>query len=315
MDQNFKRISTALKLPQESRERIRSQLLSYQKQPEYIPVEKTTLKPPIPLIAAAIVVMMILTLTAAAAVVHLFKNDIIISSVDDIPTASSENGAPGVIAIGGPGGDPPATLAEMAKSNRFKSDDWDTGSVINGGVISEYHQWDSVEVLCNAPTLRSRRVSREDGAEKMEYTAEAPANLLNTLTGRVTFDLEWLNEQYDYVPDANLSFVVSDAEGNYISEMFDALYAKKDGSGYVDLSIYHIEQEDYFSQTYIIDGSYETAYYYTSAAGDEFLIEMDNGNIWAECRTSHTTVSLYGAYLTMDEIEEIIDHLSLCISK
>ena len=39
------------------------------------------------------------------------------------------------------------------------------------------------------PSLRSCRVTREDGAEKMEYTAENPANLLETLTGRVTLDL------------------------------------------------------------------------------------------------------------------------------
>ena len=236
MERNFKRISDGLKLPQESRERIRSQLASYQKQSEDIPMKKSTLKSRVPLIAVAVVMMMALTLTAAAAVVvHLFRNDIIVSSRDDIPMPSSENGAPGAVAIDGPGGNPPATLEETIKSNRFKSDDWVAGERINGGVVSEYHQWDSVEVLSSDPVLRSRRIGREDGAEKMEYTAENPANLLDTLTGRVTFDLEWVNEHYDYVPDANLSFVVSDAKGDYVSENFDALYAKKNGSGYVDL--------------------------------------------------------------------------------
>ena len=232
MERNFKRISDGLKLPQESRERIRSQLASYQKQSEDIPMKKSTLKSRVPLIAVAVVMMMALTLTAAAAVVvHLFRNDIIVSSRDDIPMPSSENGAPGAVAIDGPGGNPPATLEETIKSNRFKSDDWVAGERINGGVVSEYHQWDSVEVLSSDPVLRSRRIGREDGAEKMEYTAENPANLLDTLTGRVTFDLEWVNEHYDYVPDANLSFVVSDAKGDYVSENFDALYAKKNGSG------------------------------------------------------------------------------------
>lgn len=211
MERNFKRISDELKLPQESRERIRSQLSSYQKQSEDIPMKKATLKSRMPLIAAAVVMMMVLTLTAAAAVVHLFRNDIIVSSADNIPVSSSENGALDAVAITGPGGNPPATLDEMTESARFKSDDWDVGDSINGGVVSEYHQWDSAEVLSSDPTLRSRRVSREDGAEKMEYTAENPANLLDTMTGRVTFDLGWLNEQYDYVSDANLSFVVSDA--------------------------------------------------------------------------------------------------------
>lgn len=313
MERNFKRISDGLKLPQESRERIRSQLASYQKQSEDIPMKKSTLKSRVPLIAVAVVMMMALTLTAAAAVVvHLFRNDIIVSSRDDIPMPSSENGA---VAIDGPGGNPPATLEETIKSNRFKSDDWVAGERINGGVVSEYHQWDSVEVLSSDPVLRSRRIGREDGAEKMEYTAENPANLLDTLTGRVTFDLEWVNEHYDYVPDANLSFVVSDAKGDYVSENFDALYAKKNGSGYVDFTIDNIAQADYFDQTYVIDGSYETAYYYTSVDGHEFLIEMDNGHVWAQCCTSHANVSLHGAYLTTDEVEDILDNLSLAINE
>jgi len=316
MERNFKRISDGLKLPQESRERIRSQLASYQKQSEDIPMKKSTLKSRVPLIAVAVVMMMALTLTAAAAVVvHLFRNDIIVSSMDNIPMPSSENGAPGAVAIGSPGGNPPATLEETIKSNRFKSDDWGIGDSINGGVVSEYHRWDSVEVLSSDPILRSRRIGREDGAEKMEYTAENPTNLLDTLTGRVTFDLDWVNEHYDYVPDANLSFVVSDAKGDYVSEIFEALYAKKDGSGYVDFTIENIAQADYFSQTYVIDGSYETAYYYTSADGYEFLIEMDNGNVWVSCNMSHARISLYSAYLTTDEVEDILDNLSLTINE
>lgn len=315
MERNFKRISDGLKLPQESRERIRSQLASYQKQSEDIPMKKSTLKSRVPLIAVAVVMMMALTLTSAAAVVaHLFRNDIIVSSRDGIPMPSSENGAPGAVAIGGPG-NPPATLEEAIKSNRFKSKDWDAGERINGGVVSEYHQWDSVEVLSSDPALRSRRICREDGAEKMEYTAENPANLLDTLTGCVLFDLEWVNEHYDYVPDANLSFVVFDAKGDYVSENFDALYAKKDGSGYVDFTIENIAQADYFAQTYVIDGSYETAYYYTSVDGHEFLIEMANGHVWAQCRTSHANVSLHGAHLTTDEVEDILDNLSLTINE
>ena len=64
---------------------------------------------------------------------------------------------------------------------------------------------------------------------------------------------------------------------------------------------------------YIIDGSYETAYYYTTSDGFEFLIRLHNGRVWANCNTSHTYVSLYGAYLSRDEVEDILDNLSLSI--
>ena len=315
MERNFKRISDELKLPQESRERIRSHLASYQKQSEDIPIKKSILKSRMPLIAVAVIMVMALTLAVAAAAVHLFRNDIIVPSLDDIPLLSSENGEPGAFGVSGPGGNSPAALEEMIASNRVKSDDWDLGESINGGVVSEYLRWDSVEVLSSDPSLRSRRIGREDGAEKMEYTAENPANLVDTLTGRVMFDPGWLGEHYTYAPDANLSFVVTDADGNYVSEYFSALYAKKDGKGYVHVEMYNTAQEDYFTRTYIIDGSFETAYYYTSADGHEFLIETDNGSVWVECRTSHANVSLHGAYLTTDEVEDILDNLSLTINE
>lgn len=315
MERNFKSISDELKLPQASRERIRSQLASYQKQMEDIPMKKSTSKTRVLLIAAVAVMMMALTLTAAAAVVvHLFRNDIIVSSKDDIPMPSSENGAPGAAGITSPNGTPPAPLHEIIEGDRFKSDDWEYGNSIGGGVLMEYTEWEFAEVLSSDPALRSRHVGREDGAEKMEYTAQNPANLLDTLTGRVTFDLEWLNKQYDYVPDANFSFVVSDAKGNYVSESFSALYAKPDDSGYVRVEIYNVAQADYWAQSYIIDGSYETAYYYTSADGCEFLIEMNNGRVWVECNTSHASINLYGAYLSTDEVEDILDNLSLSIA-
>lgn len=321
MERNFKRISDELKLPQESRERIRFQLASCQKQSEDIPMKKSTLKLRVPLIAAAVVIMA-LTLTAAAAVVHhLYRNDIIVSGVDDISISSNEDGsdASGVVAVGSPNGTPPATLEETIKFDRFKSDDWATGDMIDGGVIPEYHQWDFAEVLSNDPALRSRRVGREDGAEKMEYTSENPANLVDILTGRIAFDLSWVAENYDYVADANRAFVVTDADGSYVGEGFSALYAKKDGSGYVEIEIQNVEQaaaqEDYWEPIYIIEGSYETAYYYTSADGHQFLIKMDNGNVWVDCRTSHALIALYGAYLTADEVEDILDHLSLNISE
>lgn len=314
MERNFKRISDELKLPQVSRERIRSELAAYQMQQEGIPMKKATSKTRVPFLAVAVVMTMALTLTAAAVVVHRFRNNIIVSGVDDIPISSNEGDAPSVVGIAGPNGSPPTALEEMIKSERFKSDDWTEGNAIHGGVISEYHQWDFMEVLRNDPALRIRRVGRSDGAEKMEYTAENPADLVNTLTGRIVFDLSWMGNQYDYIPDANMSFVVTDADNNYVSEAFSALYAKPDDSGYVRVEIENVAEENYYAQSYIVDGSFETAYYYTSPDGYEFLITMDNGRIWADCSTNHASVYLYGAYLTSDEVEDIIDNLSLSFS-
>lgn len=225
MERSFNRISKTLKMPEESRERVRAQLASYAANQEVIHMRKTNLKKFIPLTAAAIA---ILSLTLAAAVIApQFRNDIIVNSVDDIPDPASTN-APGMIGIASPSGNPPPTLEEITESGRFKSDGWLSKETING-----FGTWDDMEVLDNDAPIRSRRVSRTDGAVKMEYTAENPIDLAETLTGRVSFDLSWMDGHYDYVPDANFSYVMTDPEGNYAGEVFQALYAKRDKSGYI----------------------------------------------------------------------------------
>ena len=266
-----------------------------------------------PSLVAAVIVMSMLAITAAAAVTYLFRNDIIVSDVNDIPI-SNDNNSPGVVGVHTPNDTPPVSLEGMIEFDCFKSADWANGKMIDGGVIPEYSRWDFVEVLSDDPALRIRRVGRDDGAEKMEYTAENPSNLVDTLTGRITFDLSWLNGQYDYVSNANYSFVVTSRDGDYVSEMFSALYSKEDNSGYVRVEVYNVAQADYFAQSYVIEGDYETAYTYTTADGLEFLIKMHNGNVWADCRMSNAKISLYGAYLTSEEIENIVDNLSLSVN-
>lgn len=311
MDQDLKRIAGGLRLPPESRERIRARLASCQDQKEEVSMKKSALKTRVPLIAAVIVAMA-LTLTAGAAVAQFFRNDIIVDRWEDIPDPADEG--IGAVGVTSPNGTPPSTLEETIESSRFKSDGWSSKETIGGGgLVYGYNQWDDFELLDSGPALRSRRVTRADGAEKMEYTAEDPASLVDTLTGRVTCDLSWMGEHYDYVPDGNFSYVVTDPEGGYVCELLDALYAKPDGSGYVTITLSNTVTSKDDSPTYVIDGSYETAYYYTSSGGYEFLIEMNNGTIWASCKTSHADVSLFGAYLTQSEIEGILDNLQLSL--
>ena len=129
MERSFNRISKTLKMPEESRERVRAQLASYAANQEVIHMRKTNLKKFIPLTAAAIA---ILSLTLAAAVIApQFRNDIIVNSVDDIPDPASTN-APGMIGIASPSGNPPPTLEEITESGRFKSDGWLSKETING---------------------------------------------------------------------------------------------------------------------------------------------------------------------------------------
>ena len=317
MERSFKRISEEVKLPRESRERIRSRLASHQLQQEdFNTVKKANIKRSVFVVAAVVVLAAALTVTAAAAGTRLFRNNIIVSSLEDVPRfTDSPSGVREAVGINVPSRNSPLTLETITQIDRYKSDGWATGDVLDGGIMRDYVFWDYVEVLSSDPALRSRRMWHTDGAEKMEYTAENPINLLDTLTGRVMIDLSWMDDHYDYVPDANMSFVVTDEEGNYVGEEFRALYAKPDGKGYVRVELRNMAEADFFSRSYIVDGIYETAYYYTTPDGYEFLIKMHTGNVWVDCDMSHASVSLFGAYLTSGEVEDILDNLSLTVEE
>ena len=264
---------------------------------------------------AAIIIAAALTLmAAAAAVVHRFRNDIIVSSVSELPAPTEDT--PAAVAEPASGRKAPKTLEErLADGPRFTMDEWRNGEKIDGTISHLYTGWDHSELISDDPALCIRRITRtEDGAEKMQYMAADPANLLPVLTGKIRFDLTWLAEHYSVVIPDDQAFIIRDADGNLANEFFWASYGANDGKGWVRLEIMYDSTWN-LSPAYIVDGSFEEAYYYTTASGCEFLITADSDTVWASCTTAKTNVSLYGAYLTTAEVEQIVEHLALSITE
>ena len=314
MEQNFKRIADSVRLPEGSRARIRAQIASWAEEQEASMQNKP--KKHLPRLAvAAIIIAAALTLTAAAAaVVHRFRNDIIVSSVSELPAPTEDT--PAAVAEPASGRKVPKTLEErLADGPRFTMDEWRNGEKIDGTISHLYTGWDHSELISDDPALCIRRITRtEDGAEKMQYMAADPANLLPVLTGKIRFDLTWLAEHYSVVIPDDQAFIIRDADGNLANEFFWASYGANDGKGWVRLEIMYDSTWN-LSPAYIVDGSFEEAYYYTTASGCEFLITADSDTVWASCTTAKTNVSLYGAYLTTAEVEQIVEHLALSITE
>lgn len=314
MEENFKRIADAVRLPEGSRARIRAQIASRAEEQEASMQNKP--KKHLPRLAvAAIIIAAALTLTAAAAaVVHRFRNDIIVSSVSELPAPTEDT--PTAVAEPASGRKAPKTLEErLADGPRFTMDEWRNGEKIDGTISHLYSGWDHAELISDDPALCIRRITRdEDGAEKMQYMAADPADLLPVLTGKIRFDLTWLSENYKAVTLDDQAFIVWDEDGNPVSEYFWAAYGANDGKGWFRLEIMHDTTWN-LSPDYIVDGTFEEAYYYTTADGYEFLITADGDTVWADCTTAKTNVSLYGAYLTTRDLEQIVEHLALSISE
>lgn len=314
MEENFRRIADAVRLPEGSRARIRAQIASRAEEQEASMQNKP--KKHLPRLAvAAIIIAAALTLTAAAAaVVHRFRNDIIVSSVSELPAPTEDT--PTAVAEPASGRKAPKTLEErLADGPRFTMDEWRNGEKIDGTISHLYTGWDHAELISDDPALCIRRITRdEDGAEKMQYMAADPAALLPVLTGNIRFDLTWLSENYKAVSLDDQAFIIRDEDGGFVSEYFWAAYGANDGKGWFRLEIMHDTTWN-LSPAYIMDGSFEEAYYYTTANGCEFLITADGDTVWASCTTAKTSVSLYGAYLTTSDLEQIVEHLSVSIAE
>jgi len=308
MEQNFKRIADSVRLPEGSRARIRAQIASHEEQEASIMKTRKHLPR---LAVAAIIIAAALTLTAAAAaVVHQFRNNILVSDSSEIPEATDE--IPMAVVVKDPtrDGEAPKTLEEMlAKAPHITMDEWRNGEKI-GNV------WDASELIRGDAALCIRRITRaEDGAEKMQYMAENPADLLPMLTGKLRFDLRWLSERYSVVIPDDQAYIIRDEDGAFVSEYFSAAYGANDGKGWVSLDVDYDTTRKGLGPSYIVNGTFDQAYYYTTQDGYEFLITASHDNVWASCYTDHATVSLYGAYLTTKDMEQIVEHLSLSISE
>ncbi len=315
MEENFRRIVDAVRLPEGSRARIRAQIASRAEEQEASMQNKP--KKHLPRLAvAAIIIAAALTLTAAAAaVVHRFRNDIIVSSVSELPAPTEDT--PTAVAVVTDSQSAAQTLDEiLAEGPYITAEEWETGEKIGGTTSAQYGGWDTAELISSDPALSVRRITREtDGAEKMQYMAEDPADLLPVLTGKIRFDLTWLAEHYSVVIPDDQAYIIRDEDGAFVSEYFSAAYGANDGKGWVSLDMDYDTTRKGLGPSYIVNGTFDQAYYYTTQDGYEFLITASHDKVWASCYTDHAAVSLYGAYLTTRDLEQIVEHLALSISE
>ena len=268
------------------------------------------------LAVAAIIIAAALTLTAAAAaVVHRFRNDIIVSSVSELPASTEDT--PTAVAVVTDSQSAAQTLDEiLAEGPYITAEEWESGEKIGGTTSAQYGGWDTAELISSDPALSVRRITREtDGAEKMQYMAEDPADLLPVLTGKIRFDLTWLAEHYSVVIPDDQAYIIRDEDGAFVSEYFSAAYGANDGKGWVSLDMDYDTTRKGLGPSYIVNGTFDQAYYYTTQDGYEFLITASHDKVWASCYTDHAAVSLYGAYLTTRDLEQIVEHLALSISE
>lgn len=305
MEQNFKRIADSVRLPEGSRAHIRAQIASHREKQE-ASIMKT--KKYLPRLAVALIVAAAsLAIAAAAGASQVFQKTTIVTDKSEIPVMDAT--------IRGPSGDGiPNALEERAAGLRYSDEEWAT-VIDDGGMPDTFIDLTRMEVISTDPALRIRRITQPGGAEKMQYTAADPVDLLPMLSGKLSFDLSWMRENYAAAEGANQLYLVYDAADSYLNEYFTALYGTQGGNGYVQFLFNYDMQMPETDPRYIVADSYDEAYSYTTSNGSDFLICAYNETVWATCETAHAYVSLYCARLTTTDVEQIVEHLALSITE
>lgn len=274
MEQSFKRIADSVCLSESSRTRIRAQI-AFRAEEQEASMQNNSKKHLPRLAVAAIIIAAALTLTAAAAaVVHRFRNDIIVTSVNELPEPTEDT--PMAVAVVTDSQSAAQTLEDvLAEGPYITAEEWKSGEKIGGTTSVQYGGWDTAELISSDPALSVRRITREaDGAEKMQYMAENPANLLPMLSGMVRFDLAWLAEHYSVVIPDDQAYIIRDEDGAFVSEYFSAAYGANDGKGWVSLDMDYDTTRKGLGPSYIVNGTLDQAYYYTTQDGYEFSSQL-----------------------------------------
>ena len=212
MEQSFKRIADSVCLSESSRTRIRAQI-AFRAEEQEASMQNNSKKHLPRLVVAAIIIAAALTLTAvAAAVVHRFRNDIIVTSVNELPEPTEDT--PMAVAVVTDSQSAAQTLEDvLAEGPYITAEEWKSGEKIGGTTSAQYGGWDTAELISSDPALSVRRITREtDSAEKMQYMAEDPADLLPVLTGKIRFDLTWLAEHYSVVIPDDQAYIIRDED-------------------------------------------------------------------------------------------------------
>lgn len=235
MEQSFKRIADSVCLSESSRTRIRAQI-AFRAEEQEASMQNNSKKHLPRLAVAAIIIAAALTLTAAAAaVVHRFRNDIIVTSVNELPEPTEDT--PMAVAVVTDSQSAAQTLEDvLAEGPYITAEEWKSGEKIGGTTSVQYGGWTPLSssavtrhfLSAGSPAKQTAQRKCSTWRRTLQSSADAVRH------GR--FDLAWLAEHYSVVIPDDQAYIIRDEDGAFVSEYFSAAYGANDGKGWSALT-------------------------------------------------------------------------------
>lgn len=241
--------------------------------------------------------------------IHGFINPIIVENMQALRQYISQNDVSSY-SVTAPNSKTPHSLEEMTESCTFKDRGWLSEETMGGSVRSE-DEWMSMEVVQVEGDFKKRYVYATNGAVKTEYTTKDPGMLQDLFTGDVRIDFSGLDEEFQWVPNANMFYEIVERNHKEVGTYCEALYQGEAERSFFVLSCTNTAAKNQMENAYIAADAYDQIYHYTNAEGMEFIIKVYGDCIWAESVMEHSEIGLYGGYMRTDEVEAVLEHISL----
>ncbi len=246
----------------------------------------------------AAVVCALVTVAGAAGIalsqsrVHFFDNE------KDLLEAANAAGVNGYTTYLGGDYDPNS----LAQENLRIWNDYAGGDLVEERQGAEDDGWTDMRAF----SLRNR----QDPLRAELYRADKLSDL-NGLWTTPGWDVSWLEEHYEAIPGTCLYQTETDLEEDaLVYRSFIGGYERADGASFtVECSWFgHYEMEDEY---FLGEGVNYTTRDGVTVAISMVTTESGQRQFWADLSSGHMSWSMHGAGLTLEEIQEVADHMGL----
>lgn len=249
----------------------------------------------------------------AAGVIHQYQNGTIVADNDAMAADIEKKGLTS-FSSGSPNGPEAISREEMMASLLEKAQSWTSDEMLGGTVSNSTGDWTSFAVDSAEGPLWERHIYDTQKNVKTEFVSQSPTLLLDRQVEYASWDLTWMETQYESLPYGNLSYLIEDKKGNFLGCYFSAFYLHGE-TGYIDLDYYYTARHINWAEDYVLSSNYDQAEECTTPSGLQCILTEYGNQIWVSSQTPHFYFSIYAADMDFAEIKEILDHLEFQLTQ
>lgn len=212
-----------------------------------------------------------------------------------------------------PNGSTAYSKEEMMASRLEHQETWTTDTKIGASISPELANWNSMRVDTKEGPVWERHIYDANGNTKIEWISDTPSLLQKAQAEYASWNLTWLEEQYEGLPYGNLSYTISGPDGQFLGCYFSAFYLCGEDT-YLDLSYtYTAQHETILDNFYILEDQYDHTEKFSTDSGISLILLQKGNQTWIHTETPHFHFHGYSGNMDLDAVKEIVNHLDLFV--